>query len=114
MASQKMNDLPGDQAACFLSHKSTVIGKSLLRFSSATSVDDILVHSKRNNRTTSNYQWLISRGCIRLVNSCGESKSGSNWLDAIISAVVNKRAGGGREIILVKHFSGPLPGELNY
>lgn len=67
MASQKINDLLGDQAAYFLEHKSTAIDKSLLTFPSPTYVDDILVHSNRNNRVIGNYQWLMSSG--RLANT---------------------------------------------
>jgi len=93
MASQKINDLPSGQADYYLEHKATAIDKSLLAVPSSTYVDDILVHSTRNNRVIGNYQCRMSSGCINLINSGGESKGSSDLQDSIFTVVVNKRAG---------------------
>lgn len=81
-------------------------------FPSPAYVDDILVHSNRNNQVMSNYPWLISKARIGLINSGRESKSSSDLQDAIITAVVNKRAGGMGLILCHKAFQRPFAGGI--
>lgn len=67
MASKKIQELLGDQAAYYLDHKCTTIDKSTLHSPSADSVDKAWIPSNRNIQTIRSIQNIIGTG--RLANT---------------------------------------------
>lgn len=67
MASQKIQELLGDQAAFYLDHKCTTIDKSTLHTPSANAVDNVWIPSNRNIQTVRSIQALMGNG--RLANT---------------------------------------------
>lgn len=67
MASKKIMDLLGDKAAYLLDHTSKTIDKSSLTLPSPNHVEEIWVHSNRNNQVLRSLQILIGSG--RLANT---------------------------------------------
>ncbi len=62
MASKKITDLLGDQAAFLLDHQCTTIDKSTISLPGPDHVDDIWINSNRNNQTLNSLQTLLSHG----------------------------------------------------
>ena len=67
MASQKIQELLGDQASFYLDHKCTTIDKSALHTPSANAVDNVWIPSNRNIQTVRSIQALMGNG--RLANT---------------------------------------------
>ncbi len=67
MASKKIQELLGDQAAYYLDHKCTTIDKSVLHAPSPDAVDNIWIPSNRNIQTLQSIQRLMGNG--RLANT---------------------------------------------
>src|SRR5687767_5729971 len=67
MAAKKIQELLGDKAAWLLEHTSKTIDKSTLTLPSPNHVDEIWLHSNRNNQVLRNLQVLIGSG--RLANT---------------------------------------------
>lgn len=67
MASKKIQELLGDQAAYYLDHKCTTIDKSVLHTPSPDAVDNIWIPSNRNIQTLQSIQRLMGNG--RLANT---------------------------------------------
>jgi len=67
MAVKKIQELLGDKAAYLLEHSSKTIDKSMLTLPSPNHVEEIWVHSNRNNQVLRNLQVLIGNG--RLANT---------------------------------------------
>lgn len=67
MASQKIQELLGDQAGYYLDHTCKTIDKSLLHLPSATTVDDVWSVSNRNIQTIRSIQSILGNG--RLANT---------------------------------------------
>ncbi len=67
MASQKIQELLGDQAAYLLDHKCTTIDKSTLHTPSANAVDNVWIPSNRNIQTVRSIQTIMGNG--RLANT---------------------------------------------
>ena len=62
MASKKIQELLGDQASFLLDHKCTTIDKSQIHLPSPNHVQDIWLHSNRNNTTLRNIQQILDNG----------------------------------------------------
>lgn len=62
MASQKIQELLGDQASFYLDHKCTTIDKSMLHTPSPTFTDDVWMHSNRNIQTLRSIEALNNHG----------------------------------------------------
>ena len=67
MAVKKIQELLGDKAAYLLEHSSKTIDKSMLTLPSPNHVEEIWLHSNRNNQVLRNLQVLIGSG--RLANT---------------------------------------------
>jgi class I fructose-bisphosphate aldolase len=67
MASQKIQELLGDQAAFYLDHKCTTIDKSSLHLPGADSIDAVWSQSNRNLQTLRSISALLNNG--RLANT---------------------------------------------
>lgn len=67
MASQKIQELLGDQAAFYLDHKCTTIDKSSLHLPGADSIDSVWSQSNRNLQTLRSISALLNNG--RLANT---------------------------------------------
>jgi len=67
MAVKKIQELLGDKAAYLLEHSSKTIDKSMLTLPSPNYVEEIWVHSNRNNQVLRNLQVLVGSG--RLANT---------------------------------------------
>ncbi len=67
MASQKIQELLGDQAGYFLDHKCNTIDASMLHTPSPDSVDNVWIGSNRNIQTIRSIQSIIGNG--RLANT---------------------------------------------
>lgn len=67
MASQKIQELLGDQASYYLDHTCTTIDKSTLHLPSANTVNDVWINSNRNIQTIRSIQTLMGNG--RLANT---------------------------------------------
>jgi class I fructose-bisphosphate aldolase len=67
MAVKKIQELLGDKAAYLLEHSSKTIDKSMLTLPSPNHVEEIWVHSNRNNQVLRNLQVLVGSG--RLANT---------------------------------------------
>ena len=62
MASNKIQELLGDQASYLLDHKCTTIDKAQIHLPSPNHVQDIWLHSNRNNTTLRNIQQILDNG----------------------------------------------------
>jgi class I fructose-bisphosphate aldolase len=62
MASQKIQELLGDQAAYYLDHKCSTIDKSMLHLPSSTFTDDVWMHSNRNIQTIRSIEAINNHG----------------------------------------------------
>src|SRR5687768_14335288 len=62
MAAKKIQELLGDKAAWLLEHTSKTIDKSTLTLPSPNHVEEIWLHSNRNNQVLRNLQVLIGTG----------------------------------------------------
>lgn len=67
MASQKIQELLGDQAGYFLDHKCNTIDSSMLHTPSPDAVDNVWINSNRNIQTIRSIQALMGHG--RLANT---------------------------------------------
>ena len=67
MAASKIQELLGDKAAYLLEHTSKTVNKSELTLPSPNHVEEIWVHSNRNNQVLRSLQVLIGSG--RLANT---------------------------------------------
>jgi len=62
MASQKIQELLGDQASFYLDHQCTTIDKSMLHLPSPTFTDDVWMNSNRNIQTLRSIEALNNHG----------------------------------------------------
>ncbi len=70
MSPNKIHELLGDKAAYLLEHKCKTVDQSTLTLPSPAHIDDIWVHSNRNNRVLMSLQSLLNHGRLASTGYC--------------------------------------------
>ncbi len=117
----KLTEILGKDAEYYLGHVCKTIDKSMIHVPSKDTVDRLWIDSDRNNRVLCNMQRLLGHGRLGgtgyvsilpvdqgIEHSGGASNGSSDLHDAVVTAVVNKRAGGMGLISGRKAFQKPM------